>query len=171
MILDQIPIERPSTPLLDSVNLPADLRELDEDDLETLAAELRQFLLFTVGQTGGHLGAGLGVVELTIALHYVLDTPVDQLVWDVGHQAYPHKILTGRREQMHNLRRPGGVAPFPVRKESEYDTFGVGHSSTSIGAALGMAVASRMQNKERRTVAIIGDIPFFFIITINKRPI
>ncbi|MBQ62874.1 MAG: 1-deoxy-D-xylulose-5-phosphate synthase [Gammaproteobacteria bacterium] len=150
-------MERPATPLLDSVNFPADLRELDEDDLVTLAAELRQFLLFTVGQTGGHLGAGLGVVELTIALHYVLNTPVDQLVWDVGHQAYPHKILTGRREQMHNLRRPGGVAPFPVRKESEYDTFGVGHSSTSIGAALGMAVASRMQGKARRTVAVIGD--------------
>jgi len=156
-MLDQIPTDRPATPLLDSVNLPADLRKLEEDELETLATELRQFLLFTVGQTGGHFGAGLGVVELTIALHYVFDTPVDKLVWDVGHQAYPHKILTGRREQMHSLRKPDGIAPFPVRKESEYDTFGVGHSSTSISAALGMAVAGRLQDKERRTVAVIGD--------------
>ncbi len=156
-MLDQIPTDRPATPLLDSVNLPADLRKLEEDELETLAAELRQFLLFTVGQTGGHFGAGLGVVELTVALHYVFDTPVDKLVWDVGHQAYPHKILTGRRELMHSLRKPDGIASFPVREESEYDTFGVGHSSTSISAALGMAVAGRLQDKKRRTVAVIGD--------------
>ena len=156
-MLDHIPTNRPATPLLDSVNLPADLRKLPEDELETLADELRQFLLYTVGKTGGHFGAGLGVVELTIALHYVFDTPTDRLVWDVGHQAYPHKILTGRREQMHSLRKPDGIAPFPVRKESEYDTFGVGHSSTSISAALGMAVAGRLQDKKRRTVAIIGD--------------
>ena len=156
-MIDHIPTDRPATPLLDSVNCPADLRKLPEDLLETLADELRQFLLFTVGQTGGHFGAGLGVVELTIALHYVFDTPLDRLVWDVGHQAYPHKILTGRREQMHSLRKPDGIAPFPVRKESEYDTFGVGHSSTSISAALGMAIAGRLQEKTRRTVAIIGD--------------
>ena len=143
--------------MLDSVDFPADLRKLPENELETLADELRQFLLYTVGKTGGHFGAGLGVVELTIALHYVFDTPTDRLVWDVGHQTYPHKILTGRREQMHSLRKPDGIAPFPVRKESEYDTFGVGHSSTSISAALGMAVAGRLQDKKRRTVAIIGD--------------
>lgn len=156
-MLEHIPTDRPATPMLDSVDFPADLRKLPEDELETLADELRQFLLYTVGKTGGHFGAGLGVVELTIALHYVFDTPTDRLVWDVGHQAYPHKILTGRREQMHSLRKPDGIAPFPVRKESEYDTFGVGHSSTSISAALGMAVAGRLQDKKRRTVAIIGD--------------
>lgn len=156
-MLEHIPTDRPATPMLDSVNFPADLRKLPEDELETLADELRQFLLYTVGKTGGHFGAGLGVVELTIALHYVFDTPTDRLVWDVGHQTYPHKILTGRREQMHSLRKPDGIAPFPVRKESEYDTFGVGHSSTSISAALGMAVAGRLQDKKRRTVAIIGD--------------
>ncbi len=156
-MFDQIPIERPDTPLLNSVNTPEDLRKLDEEDLETLARELRHFLLFSVGQTGGHFGAGLGVIELTIALHYVFETPQDQLVWDVGHQAYPHKILTGRREQMSTLRKPGGIAPFPVIDESEYDTFGVGHSSTSISAALGMAIANRLQGKPRRTVAIIGD--------------
>ena len=156
-MLEHIPTDRPATPMLDSVDFPADLRKLPEDELETLADELRQFLLYTVGKTGGHFGAGLGVVELTIALHYVFDTPTDRLVWDVGHQTYPHKILTGRREQMHSLRKPDGIAPFPVRKESEYDTFGVGHSSTSISAALGMAVAGRLQDKKRRTVAIIGD--------------
>ena len=156
-MLEHIPTDRPATPMLDSVDFPADLRKLPENELETLADELRQFLLYTVGKTGGHFGAGLGVVELTIALHYVFDTPTDRLVWDVGHQTYPHKILTGRREQMHSLRKPDGIAPFPVRKESEYDTFGVGHSSTSISAALGMAVAGRLQDKKRRTVAIIGD--------------
>jgi len=156
-MIDQIPIERPDTPLLNSVDLPEDLRKLGEEDLEPLAKELRHFLLYSVGQTGGHLGAGLGVVELTIALHYVFETPKDQLVWDVGHQAYPHKILTGRRDQMRTLRKPDGIAPFPVIEESEFDTFGVGHSSTSISAALGMAIANRLQKKQRRTVAIIGD--------------
>ncbi|HCL2745120.1 TPA: 1-deoxy-D-xylulose-5-phosphate synthase, partial [Pseudomonas aeruginosa EF8E] len=126
-------------------------------DLETLADELRQYLLYTVGQTGGHFGAGLGVVELTIALHYVFDTPDDRLVWDVGHQAYPHKILTERRELMGTLRQKNGLAAFPRRAESEYDTFGVGHSSTSISAALGMAIAARLQGKERKSVAVIGD--------------
>ncbi|MBG5279813.1 1-deoxy-D-xylulose-5-phosphate synthase [Pseudomonas aeruginosa] len=155
--LHEIPRERPATPLLDRASSPAELRRLGEADLETLADELRQYLLYTVGQTGGHFGAGLGVVELTIALHYVFDTPDDRLVWDVGHQTYPHKILTERRELMGTLRQKNGLAAFPRRAESEYDTFGVGHSSTSISAALGMAIAARLQGKERKSVAVIGD--------------
>ncbi|WP_134521465.1 1-deoxy-D-xylulose-5-phosphate synthase [Pseudomonas aeruginosa] len=155
--LHEIPRERPATPLLDRASSPAELRRLGEADLETLADELRQYLLYTVGQTGGHFGVGLGVVELTIALHYVFDTPDDRLVWDVGHQAYPHKILTERRELMGTLRQKNGLAAFPRRAESEYDTFGVGHSSTSISAALGMAIAARLQGKERKSVAVIGD--------------
>lgn len=153
----EIPRERPSTPLLDSIDDTARLRELDEELLPVLADELRAFLLWTVGQTGGHFGAGLGVVELTVALHYVYQTPEDRLIWDVGHQAYPHKILTGRREQMATLRQKDGLAAFPRRCESPYDTFGVGHSSTSISAGLGMALAARLQGLERRTVAVIGD--------------
>jgi 1-deoxy-D-xylulose-5-phosphate synthase len=133
------------------------LRLLPADQLPQLAEELRAYLLYTVGQTGGHFGAGLGVIELTTALHYVFNTPDDRLVWDVGHQAYPHKILTGRREQMGTIRQRGGLAAFPAREESEYDTFGVGHSSTSISAALGMALASEAQNEARKVVAIIGD--------------
>ena len=152
-----IPKKRPETPLLNAVNTPSDLRGLTTDQLETLAKELRHFLLFSVGQTGGHFGAGLGVVELTIALHYCLNTPLDHLVWDVGHQTYPHKILTGRRERMHTLRQAGGIAPFPMREESPYDTFGVGHSSTSISAALGMAIAKQAKGDPSRTVAVIGD--------------
>lgn len=154
---DHIPLTRPDTPLLDSINSPADLRTLAPDTLEQLADELRCFLLYTVGQTGGHFGAGLGVVELTVVLHYVFDTPRDKLVWDVGHQTYPHKILTGRREMMQSLRKPDGIAPFPVVTESEYDTFGVGHSSTSISAALGMALAAKMKNQDQRSIAVIGD--------------
>lgn len=153
----EIPRERPVTPLLDRADTPAGLRRLAEADLETLADELRQELLYTVGQTGGHFGAGLGVIELTIALHYVFDTPDDRLVWDVGHQAYPHKILTGRRNRMLSLRQKDGIAAFPRRVESEYDTFGVGHSSTSISAALGMAIAARLQNAPRKSIAVIGD--------------
>ncbi|MBD8599070.1 MULTISPECIES: 1-deoxy-D-xylulose-5-phosphate synthase [Pseudomonas] len=153
----EIPRERPSTPLLDKAVTPDGLRRLGEAELEALADELRLELLYTVGQTGGHFGAGLGVIELTVALHYVFDTPDDRLVWDVGHQAYPHKILTGRREHMSTLRQKGGVAAFPRRSESEYDTFGVGHSSTSISAALGMAIASRLQGSERKSIAVIGD--------------
>ena len=152
-----IPKKRPETPLLNAVNTPSDLRGLTTDQLETLAKELRHFLLFSVGQTGGHFGAGLGVVELTIALHYCLNTALDHLVWDVGHQTYPHKILTGRRERMHTLRQAGGIAPFPMREESPYDTFGVGHSSTSISAALGMAIAKQAKGDPSRTVAVIGD--------------
>jgi 1-deoxy-D-xylulose-5-phosphate synthase len=157
LMFTEIPLQRPATPLLDSLADPADLRHLSGEQLPQLAEELRHFLLFTVGQTGGHFGAGLGVIELTIALHYVFETPRDQLVWDVGHQTYPHKILTGRREQMGSLRQRGGVAPFPSRDESPYDTFGVGHSSTSISAALGMAIAARLAERSQRTVAIIGD--------------
>ncbi|MCY4532275.1 MAG: 1-deoxy-D-xylulose-5-phosphate synthase [Gammaproteobacteria bacterium] len=156
-MFNNIPVERPDTPLLDQVKIPSDLRQFDESALEQLAEELRHFLIYTVGQTGGHFGAGLGVVELTLALHYVFNTPEDLIVWDVGHQAYPHKILTGRREQMHTLRKPDGLAPFPVKDESPYDTFGVGHSSTSISAALGMAIASRLQDQERKIIAVIGD--------------
>ncbi|MFT4561210.1 MAG: 1-deoxy-D-xylulose-5-phosphate synthase [Gammaproteobacteria bacterium] len=144
-------------PLLSKINSPADLRELPEASLEQLARELRECLLASVSQSGGHFAAGLGTVELTIALHYLYDTPEDRIVWDVGHQAYPHKILTGRRERMHTVRKKDGVAPFPKRDESDYDTFGVGHSSTSISAALGMALAARTTGSSRRAVAVIGD--------------
>lgn len=154
---NQIPATRPSTPLLDQVDAPAQLRDFTEDQLLQLADELRAFMLFSVGQSGGHFGAGLGVVELTIALHKVFNTPDDRLVWDVGHQTYPHKILTGRRESMHSMRHQGGLSGFPKRAESDYDTFGVGHSSTSISAALGMAMASAQLGQDRKTVAIIGD--------------
>jgi len=153
----EIPSRRPNTPLLNRIDTPVQLRQLSPDQLPQLARELRAFLLWSVGQTGGHFGAGLGVLELTIALHYVFNTPEDRLVWDVGHQAYPHKILTGRREQMGSIRRKGGLAGFPKRSESEYDTFGVGHSSTSISAALGMAIAARMQGVRRKSIAVIGD--------------
>jgi len=156
-MLDEIPLTRPETPLLDLVQNPADLRNFEPAQLKDLAREVRKFLLYSVGQTGGHFGAGLGVVELTIALHYVFNTPDDRLVWDVGHQTYPHKILTGRRERMLSMRQAGGLAAFPSRDESEYDAFGVGHSSTSISAALGMMIAARDQGIDRRTVAIIGD--------------
>ena len=145
------------TPLLDTINLPQDLRRLDKKQLPQVAAELRAFLLDSIGKTGGHFASNLGAVELTIALHYVYDAPEDKLVWDVGHQSYPHKILTGRKNQMHTMRRYGGLAGFPKRSESEYDAFGVGHSSTSIGAALGMAAADKLLGSDRRSVAIIGD--------------
>ncbi|OQW70631.1 MAG: 1-deoxy-D-xylulose-5-phosphate synthase [Proteobacteria bacterium ST_bin12] len=143
--------------LLDSIQSPEDLRKLHRDELAVLASQLRTFLVGSVAKTGGHLASNLGVVELTIALHYVFNTPDDRLVWDVGHQTYPHKILTGRREAMANLRKPNGIAGFPRRCESVYDTFGTGHSSTSISAALGMAIAARQAGLSRRSVAIIGD--------------
>ncbi len=145
------------TPLLDTIDNPQQLRQLERKQLIQLAQELRSFLIDSVSKTGGHLASSLGVVELTIALHYVFNTPDDRLVWDVGHQTYPHKILTGRREKMQSLRKPQGIAGFPRRTESEYDTFGTGHSSTSISAALGMAVAAQKAGLERRAVAIIGD--------------
>lgn len=145
------------SPLLDIIDKPQDLRRLEKKQLPQVAAELREFLLDSVGKTGGHFASNLGAVELTVALHYVYDTPEDHLVWDVGHQSYPHKILTGRKNQMHTMRQYGGLAGFPKRSESEYDAFGVGHSSTSIGAALGMAVADKQLGNKRRSVAIIGD--------------
>ncbi len=146
-----------NTPLLDKIHSPKDLRELPREQLPQLATELREFLLDSVGKTGGHFASNLGVIELTIALHYVYDTPHDHLVWDVGHQSYPHKILTGRKDRMGSIRQYGGLAGFPKRSESEYDDFGVGHSSTSIGAALGMAVADQLSGSMARSVAIIGD--------------
>ncbi|MEK7223435.1 MAG: 1-deoxy-D-xylulose-5-phosphate synthase [Pseudomonadota bacterium] len=147
----------PDRRLLETIDGPEDLRRLDENDLPGLAQEIREFLIGSVSRTGGHLSAGLGTVELTIALHYVFNTPEDRLVWDVGHQTYPHKILTGRRERMGTLRQTGGISGFPRRDESEYDTFGVGHSSTSISAALGMAVAAARTGSERQVLAVIGD--------------
>jgi len=143
--------------LLDTINMPDDLRKLDREQLPQLAKEIREFLVDSVSKTGGHLSSNLGTVELTIALHYIYNTPEDKLVWDVGHQTYAHKILTGRREAMSKLRMAGGIAGFPKREESPYDTFGTGHSSTSISAALGMAVAAKLQGLQRRSVAIIGD--------------
>jgi len=144
-------------PLLSNIDSPEDLRLLKEEQLEPLAEELRAFLLQSVSQSGGHLAAGLGTVELTIALHYIFDTPQDQLVWDVGHQAYPHKILTGRRDTIHTIRKSGGLSPFPKRHENLYDGFGVGHSSTSISAALGMAIAAAQDGRDQQMIAIIGD--------------
>src|SRR6187399_1048893 len=132
-----------SYPLLDRISGPADLRALGNEELVQLAAELREFLIQTVSTRGGHFAAGLGTVEITIALHYVYDTPHDRIVWDVGHQAYPHKVLTGRRGELGSIKQRGGLAPFPNRSESEYDTFGTGHSSTSVSAALGMAIAAQ----------------------------
>jgi 1-deoxy-D-xylulose-5-phosphate synthase len=150
--------ETPITyPLLESIDTPADLRRLPLPKLAELAAELRQFLIQSVSTRGGHFAAGLGTVELTVALHYVFNTPYDRLVWDVGHQAYPHKVLTGRRGLLHTIKQADGLAPFPARSESEYDTFGVGHSSTSISAALGMAIGAAKRGEDRRAVAIIGD--------------
>ena len=156
-IFKEIPIKEPSGELLEAVNFPSDLRELDLKDLPKFSDELREHLLYSVGQTGGHFGAGLGVVELTTALHYVFDTPKDKIVWDVGHQAYPHKLITGRKEAMDTIRQTNGLAPFPTRSESEYDTYGVGHSSTSISAALGMAAAARLKGEDKEVVAVIGD--------------
>jgi len=144
-------------PLLDQIITPADLRKLEQDQLPQVADELREYLLQAISKSGGHFSAGLGCVELTVALHYCFETPHDRIVWDVGHQAYPHKILTGRRDRIGTIKKTGGLAPFPKRLESEYDTFGVGHSSTSISAGLGMALASAHQNVKRRVVSVIGD--------------
>ncbi|GAA4351097.1 1-deoxy-D-xylulose-5-phosphate synthase [Kangiella taiwanensis] len=144
-------------PLLTQITTPYDLRKVDKNQLVDVADELRQYLINTISQCGGHFAAGLGTVELTVALHYMFETPEDRIVWDVGHQAYPHKVLTGRREQLHTIRQTDGLHPFPVRSESEYDTFAVGHSSTSISAALGMALAAKQRGEERQCVAVIGD--------------
>ncbi|MDC0403727.1 1-deoxy-D-xylulose-5-phosphate synthase [Porticoccaceae bacterium] len=156
-VYQQFPSERPATPLLDKIESPSDLRQLKAEQLPELADQLRHYLLYCIGKTGGHFGAGLGVTELTIALHYVFNTPEDRLVWDVGHQTYPHKVLTGRRDELLTIRQQGGLSGFPKRSESEYDTFGVGHSSTSISAALGMAMAAKLQGENRRAVAVMGD--------------
>ncbi len=156
-IFKEIPIKKPNTPILESIDFPSDIRSFSLVELENLADEIREFLLYSVGQSGGHLGGGLGVIELTIILHYVFNTPFDNLIWDVGHQAYPHKILTGRKSQMQSIRKKGGLAPFPTRNESEYDAFGVGHSSTSISAMLGMAIASKESSPEKKHIAVIGD--------------
>ena len=153
-IFKKIPDKKPVTHLLDKIDVPADYRSFSIQELELLSDELREFLLYSVGQSGGHLGGGLGVVELTVALHYIYNTPEDNLIWDVGHQAYPHKILTGRKNQIETIRQKDGLAPFPNISESKYDAFGVGHSSTSISAALGMALGS---DNNLRTVAVIGD--------------
>ena len=154
---NKIPESRPDTPLLNSIDHPSQLRLLNSDELLNLSNEIREFVLYCVGKTGGHFGAGLGVVELTVALHYVFKTPEDRLVWDVGHQTYPHKILTGRREEMLTIRQHKGLSGFPKRSESKYDTFGVGHSSTSMSAALGMAIAAAQNKITRNTIAVMGD--------------
>jgi 1-deoxy-D-xylulose-5-phosphate synthase len=158
MNFDQLPTTAPETPVLDRIaDAGHEIATLNDDELVCLANELREFLLYSVSTTGGHFGAGLGVVELTIALHHVFNTPDDRIVWDVGHQCYPHKVLTGRRERMSSMRHKGGLSGFPKRSESEFDTFGVGHSSTSISAAMGMALAARQQGIDRKVVAVIGD--------------
>lgn len=156
-LFSEIPTSRPTTPLLDTINSPADLKPLNQQQLLTLADELREYLLYSAGQSGGHFGANLGVVELTIALHYLLDTPKDKLVWDVGHQAYAHKVLTGRRGRLATIRSKQGLTAFPERQESEYDTFGVGHSSTSISAGLGMSLALRHLKSDAKVACVIGD--------------
>ena len=157
MLYTEIPSQRPVTPLLDGIDHPQQLRQLEHVRLTQVADELRQYIIYAAGQSGGHFGANLGVVELTVALHYCFNTPEDRLVWDVGHQAYPHKALTGRRDQLVSIRAKNGLAAFPAREESVFDTFGVGHSSTAISAGLGMALASRYQQKKREVVAIVGD--------------
>ncbi len=157
MLYTEIPTQRPVTPLLDTIDHPQQLRLLARDQLPQVADELRQFILYAAGQSGGHFGANLGVIELTVALHYSFNTPDDRLIWDVGHQAYPHKALTGRREQLTTIRSKDGLAAFPAREESIFDTFGVGHSSTAISAGLGMALARRYQQNPCEVVAIVGD--------------
>ena len=156
-IFNKIPETKPKTPLLDKVSVPSDIRSFSVGELEILSDELREFLLFSVGQTGGHLGGGLGVIELTVVLHHLFNTPYDNLVWDVGHQAYPHKILTGRKDRIHTVRQKDGLAPFPAISESEYDAFGVGHSSTSLSAILGMAMGAQKNDSNKKHVAVIGD--------------
>ena len=142
---------------LDNINFPSDLRKLSEDDLQKVSDEVREEMISAVSETGGHLGAGLGVVELTVALHYVFDTPNDKLIWDVGHQSYPHKILTGRKNKIKSLRQGNGLSGFTKRSESEYDPFGAAHSSTSISSALGRAEANKLANKSSTVIAVIGD--------------
>ncbi|MDQ8952700.1 1-deoxy-D-xylulose-5-phosphate synthase [Acinetobacter rudis] len=157
MLYTEIPAQRPVTPLLDEINHPQQLRQLEQSQLTQVADELRQYILYAAGQSGGHFGANLGVIELTVALHYCFNTPLDRLIWDVGHQAYPHKVLTGRRDRLTTIRAKDGLAAFPARDESEFDTFGVGHSSTAISAGLGMALARRYQKDPCQVVSVVGD--------------
>jgi len=154
---ESVQIDAARYPRLARIDSPADLRQFPADELPAIAEELRAYLIESVGRSGGHFGAGLGVIELTVALHYLYETPGDRIVWDVGHQTYPHKILTGRRDAIHTVKQKDGVAPFPKREESAFDTFGVGHSSTSISAALGMAIANARAGNDRKVVAVIGD--------------
>ncbi|MEL6291642.1 MAG: 1-deoxy-D-xylulose-5-phosphate synthase N-terminal domain-containing protein, partial [Pseudomonadota bacterium] len=154
---DVIVTSLPETPILDTIRLPSDLRKIDEKDLQQVADEVRSETVSAVSVTGGHLGAGLGVVELTVALHWVFNTPEDRIIWDVGHQCYPHKILTGRRDRIRTLRQGSGLSGFTKRTESEYDPFGAAHSSTSISAGLGMAVARDLKGEDNNVVAVIGD--------------
>ena len=156
-IFESIPTEEPISKFLNEINSPEDLRKLDKNKIPLIADELREFLLYTVGKTGGHFGAGLGVIELTLALHYAFETPHDRIVWDVGHQTYPHKILTGRKNQIRTLRKGEGLSGFTKRSESEYDPFGAAHSSTSISSALGIALANKLSNKSGNVIAVIGD--------------
>src|SRR5687767_2402381 len=149
--------DRPETPLLDQVHNPADIRQLEKAQLPQLAEELRSEMISAVSQSGGHLGSGLGVVELTVAIHHVFDTPDDKLIWDVGHQCYPHKIVTGRRDRIRTIRQGGGLSGFTKRSESEYDPFGAAHSSTSISAALGFAMSNKLSDKPGRAIAVLGD--------------
>ena len=146
-----------SYPILDRVEMPSDIRDLDLKELESLASDIREYILDTISKTGGHLAAGLGTVELSIALHYVFNTPVDKIIWDIGHQCYPHKILTGRKNKLDSVRKYNGISGFLKIKESNYDVFGAGHSSTSISAALGMAIARDIQNEKHKIISIIGD--------------
>ncbi|HCK63750.1 MAG TPA: 1-deoxy-D-xylulose-5-phosphate synthase, partial [Acinetobacter radioresistens] len=157
MLYTEIPTQRPVISLLEGIDHPQQLRELRQEQLAQVVDELRQYILYAAGQSGGHFGANLGVIELTVALHYCFNTPDDRLIWDVGHQAYPHKVLTGRREQITTIRAKNGLAAFPARDESEFDTFGVGHSSTAISAGLGMALARRYQNHPCEVVCVVGD--------------
>src|SRR5687767_16008723 len=143
--------------LLSKIDGPEDLRELSNKELQQVAQEIRHLIIDTIGEIGGHFGANLGTCELAVALHSLLESPRDKIIWDVGHQAYPHKVLTGRRDQLHTIKQHAGLAPFPTRSESEYDTFGVGHPSTSVSAALGMAIAAARLGEDRRVVAVIGD--------------
>ena len=158
--------DHPDTPLLDKVNFPADLRTLEKEVLPQLSDELRAEMISAVSQSGGHLGSGLGVVELTVAIHYVFDTPDDKLIWDVGHQCYPHKIITGRRDRIRSIRQGGGLSGFTKRTESEFDPFGAAHSSTSISAALGFAISNKLSNKPGRAIAVIGDGAMLSLIHI-----
>ena len=171
MLYTEIPTQRPVTPLLDGIDHPQQLRQLEQSQLVQVADELRQYILYAAGQSGGHFGANLGVIELTVALHYCFNTPEDRLVWDVGHQAYPHKILTERRDRIRTLRKGGGLSGFTKRSESIYDPFGAAHSSTSISASLGMAVARDLDDRNNNVIAVISVLDNFAKLSaVNTSP-